>query len=127
MNKMIDLENAPWRVILFLIGVSMICFAGSIGLMGCKHPDMPPVDVTFWAGDSAHEGVTRKQEGKTIKASDEAFDDLACLSYLDVRKIYDVLLSCKDWGDQPKMSSQEMKRFQKYNREVIGNVPPRND
>lgn len=121
MNKMIDLENAPWKVISFLLGIALLCFLG-VTFSGCKHPDMPPVDVTFWAGDSAHEGITRKQDQKTIPASDPSFNDMACLSYLDIRKIYAVLLSCKDWGDQPTMSSQELNHFKKKNSDVIRHV-----
>lgn len=120
MNKMIDLENAPWRVIGFLIGLSLFCFCFS--LTGCKHAEMPPIDVTFWAGDSARGGVTRKQENKTIPANDPEFDSYACLSYEDVRKIYDTLLTCKDWGDQPKMTRHELKSFKRYNRDVIRHV-----
>lgn len=113
---MIMNQQPPWNMMMFCLGLSILFI-----LLGtsCNHPNMPPIDVTFWAGDSVNAGVTRKQDHATIPAIDPRFDTMACLSYLDLQKIYSTLLTCKDWGSQP---TSHMQAFERKNIEVIHHV-----
>ena len=65
-------------------------------LVACRTAP-PKVDLTIWAGDSKNEGFTRAQEGKTISCKDPAIDELAGISYKDVKKLFDLLWSCQAW------------------------------
>lgn len=114
---MFDTEEKPWGMVLLLIALAMVSFYFS----GCN-AKIPPIDVTIWAGDSAHAGVTRAQEHQTILATDPKFDALACMTYTDIKKIYATLLTCKDWGDQPTMSVSEVKNLLDKNSELVTHV-----
>lgn len=101
----------------FLLGLGIIFFI--LTLSGCQS-NMPPIDVSFWAGDSAKSGITRSQESKTIECSSPEFDTYTCLSYADIQKIYGTLLECKQW---PTLAtSKQLKRFVSKNSEVINHV-----
>lgn len=88
-------------------------------LPGCKE-SIPPIDATFWAGDSKNIGITRAQDSKTIQCNQAEFDQYVCLSYDDVKKIYDTLLQCKEWPK--KMTSKQAEQLYKTNGEIIHHV-----
>lgn len=118
MNRMID-KDPPWPIIMFCLGLALLCIGLGSGMIGCNHPDMPPIDVTFWAGDSAKGGITRSQDHVTLLATDPKFDEMACLTYKDVQKLYSTMLTCKDWGDQPKMSANEVETLKEKNHALV--------
>lgn len=107
-----------------LMGVLLIAWA----LSGCKSPDMPRVDVKFWAGDSANDGISRSQEGKTISCASPEFDEMACLTYTDMKKIFDLLLQCERWPRSAvMMTKRDKQRFLRENNEVIHHVVQASD
>jgi hypothetical protein len=87
---------------------------------GCASNNMPPIDVSFWAGNSSVAGVTRAQEGKTLECNDPEFDNYTCLTYADLQKIYHTMLECKQWPLLAK--TKDIKRFVRKNPEVIQHV-----
>ncbi len=78
--------------------------------LGSRCATVPPkVDVKIWAGDSKNAGLTRSQDNETIKCTDPRVDRLAGLSYEDVRKLFDLIWSCKSWPKgMERMDGQEM-------------------
>lgn len=107
--------------LMFFIGIAIILWV--ISLPGCKS-SMPPIDVSFWAGDSAKDGVTRTQENKTIECKDPEFDELVCLTYEDVKKIFAVLLQCEQWPRSATLVKTDklLRRLEKHNPEVANYV-----
>lgn len=112
-----DKESCVWAWGCFSIGLMIIFWLFGTG---CSH-NVPAIDVTFWAGDSAHSGISRSQESKTISCTDGLFDDYACLTYRDVQKIYATMLTCKNWGAS-LASQKEFNQMASKNHEVIDNV-----
>lgn len=108
----------PWKMVIFCLGLSLLAI-GVAFLQGCKHPEMPAIDVEFWAGDADRSSIRRAQENREMLASDPGFNEMACLSYADLRKIYATLLHCKDWGQFTTMSRSEYKAFKASNESVI--------
>lgn len=106
----------------FLLGMAIIFWV--LALPGCKNP-IPVIDVSFWAGDSAKDGVSRAQEGKTLACKDPQFDQFVCLTYEDLQKIYDTLLECKDWPKSQLASDRDLRHFKKMNPEVYHYVRAR--
>lgn len=111
-------KMAKWY---FILGIAIIVWI--LTLPGCKTP-MPAIDVAFWAGDSAKDGVSRAQENKTMACSDPSFDDYTCLSYEDVKKIFALLQECQQWPSTMTLVKANvlMKRFTKKNPEVVQHV-----
>jgi hypothetical protein len=103
----------------FGTGVLMILYA--LALPGCKS-NMPSIDAKFWAGDSAQAGISRSQDQKTLECKSPEFDQFVCLTYDDLRKIYNTLLKCKQWEAQAKASPEETLAFLESNAEVINHV-----
>lgn len=64
-------------------------------LLGCKTAPLPKLDLSIWAGDSGSQSIKRSKD--EIKSSDPKFDDYACVSYADLKKIFDTIVSCKEW------------------------------
>lgn len=86
------------KTLLSLIGFSIL-------VSSCRSTP-PAIDVSIWAGDSTKSqhnepsctgAISRAQDGLSISASSPAFDDYACLSYADLKKIYNLILQCKEW------------------------------
>lgn len=103
--------------------LGVIIFFLCLSLPGCKSPEMPKIDVSFWAGDSANEGIARSQENRTMACSSSDFDDMVCLSYEDVRKIYDLLLQCERWPKSSLvMTRRDLHGFVKKNYGVVHHV-----
>lgn len=67
-------------------------------LMGsnCSQP-IPSIDVKIWSGDAERESIRRAQVGEEILASDPRFNNYSCMTYEDLKKVYDTLLQCKRW------------------------------
>lgn len=84
--------------------------------------NIPKIDVTMWAGDSAKAGVTRAQEHKTLACIDPQFDDYVCMSYSDVKRIWSTLLQCKNWGSTKMATQSEINQMIQQNRGVIDHV-----
>lgn len=72
----------------------------------------------MWAGDSAVAGISRSQDQAHISCADPKFEDYACLTYLDIKKIYSSMLQCQQWGP-PLASSSDLKRLLQKNKGVI--------
>lgn len=109
-------DSKIWAWMCFSLGILTIVFITS----GCSH-NVPKIDVSVWAGDSAKNGISRAQEGRTIECTDPSFDAYACLTYTDIQKIYSTILQCQQWG--PALASKrDYKRMVNNNREVIQNV-----
>jgi hypothetical protein len=87
-------------------------------LGGCASQPMPKVDVSFWAGDSVNSGISRSQEKKTIACSAPEIDQYACLTYLDIKKIFSAMLQCQKWGG-PIATEQDVNNLLSKNHEVI--------
>lgn len=109
----------------FIIAISCFTFGfllviGLLAFSGCQTPPMPPIDVTFWSGDSSQSGITRSQENVTIQCNNPKFDEYVCLTYSDIQRIYDTMLECKQW---PQLASKkQIKQLAKHNAEVIEHV-----
>lgn len=112
-------DKSSDKIAWFIFGMGILIILWVFSLPGCKSA-MPPVDVSFWAGDSAKEGITRSQESKTIACSDPAMDDYVCLSYEDVKKLFSILLQCQQWpSDINLVKTKALYRFlAKKNPEV---------
>lgn len=59
---------------------------------------VPKVAVRIYAGDSAAGGITRAQDNERISCVMPDIDRFACMTYDDLKKIYAVMQSCRDWG-----------------------------
>lgn len=107
----------------FVLGIGLIIFI--LTIPGCAGTHLPPIDASFWAGDSAKNGISRSQENRTLECKDPSFDNYTCLSYQDIQKIYDTMLECKEW---PTLATHsQIKEFAKRNPEVIQNVLQRKE
>jgi hypothetical protein len=91
-----------------------------LSLSGCKSGPMPRLDVRFYAADSVSESVihtSKDPAGKPVRddqifAKEPRFDSGLWLSYEDIKKIYVVMQSCKEWRpDTPMMSEDEVRAF----------------
>ena len=85
-------------------------------LTGCPHLDIPKIDVTLWAGDYERQGITRAQEEKTLACMDPQFDEFVCLTYEDLRTLYNTMLKCKEWDDET--SVKNAKKFIDKNPDI---------
>lgn len=113
-----DVNHSKESVFLFSLGLTIVYIA--LHLSGCSYP-VPKVDVTFWAGDSAHASIRRSQDEEQIFCSDPKFDEYAALSYQDIKNIYEAMLQCKEWGP-PVATQQQLQTELKHNNEVIQRV-----
>jgi len=84
---------------------------GLLTLQACQS-QAPEIHVTLWAGDSKQSTIDHAQTNEVIKASDPKFDSYVCMTYADLKSIYAVIQSCKNWGNTPMMSAQEA--YQRY-------------
>lgn len=75
-------------------------------LQGCQ--TAPKVNVHWYAGDSANAGISRAQDHVTIKATSPQIDQMACLSYEDLKALYKTyIFGCSYWGNVPMLSKDE--------------------
>lgn len=109
-------REEPFYLLFFGIAIILI-----INLTSCASQPIPALDVKTWAGDSAHYGITRSQDDETIYCEDPEFDEYACMSYSDIKKIYATLLQCQKWGP-PIATRSQLKKMYRENREVITHV-----
>lgn len=101
----------------------ILCLALCLFISGCPAAvvPLPKIDVTTWAGDSFHEGISRGQEDRTISCSDRQIDEYVCMTYVDLRKIYNTMLQCKDWGGTP-VSADATEDLVRRNSDVVERV-----
>src|ERR1700689_1859763 len=107
LNRYFQRENSTIAWFLFFFGITIIFY---IFGTGCK-TNPPAIDVTFWAGDSSKTGVTRAQDNQTLSCGSASFDDYACLTYEDIRKIWDALLLCEKWPAQTVSSPSNLQEL----------------
>jgi hypothetical protein len=118
MNKDKTLQEFIASLGCLLLGVAILAWV--VITSGCSH-NVPAIDASFWAGDPLHSGISRSQENKTLSCSDPSFNDYVCLTYGDLKKIYDTILQCKDWGSA-LASDEERAKMLRVNYEIISNV-----
>ena len=58
---------------------------------------MPKWHGKIWAGHSPTQSVRRTQANESFKTADPRFDTGAWISYVDIRALFDILQSCKEW------------------------------
>ncbi len=68
---------------------------------------VPSINVETWAGDSANDAITRKQDARSIRCTMPDFDNYVCLSYTDLKAIYEVIQECKQWPPGTPMTSMD--------------------
>jgi hypothetical protein len=94
-----------------LLTASLLLAASS-----CKSGPMPRWDAKFYAADSVSESVIHKHkapdgtpvEDDRIHANEPRFNDGIWLSYSDLKRNYEIMLSCKEWRKEtPLMSETE--------------------
>lgn len=100
----------------FFLGIAIILWV--LSLTGCKN-QIPAIDVSFWAGNATQGGITRAQEGRSMSCLDPDFDKYVCITYDDIRKVFDTILMCKDWPKSQLASAKDVKRFIKKNSDII--------
>lgn len=78
--------------------IKVILIALALPLMGsnCSQP-IPAIDIKIWSGDADKGSIRRAQVGDEILATDPRFNQYSCMTYDDLKKIYDTLLQCKKW------------------------------
>lgn len=121
-DPFLDSMQTFFYLILGSFGLLLVAavFVIVLSLSGCaNHP--PKVDVSFWAGDSAKDGISRAQENKTMPCADPEFDNYVCLSYEDLKEIFDAMLLCKQWSGT-LMTNRDIRNLVKKNKDVIDHV-----
>lgn len=78
--------------------LKLVLITSAIPLMGsnCSQP-IPAIDIKIWSGDAEHGSIRRAQIGEELLATDPRFNQYSCMTYDDLKKIYDTLLQCKKW------------------------------
>lgn len=109
------------KEVFFILSLGLSIIYISLNFLGCASQPMPAVDVKVWAGDSAKAGISRAQEQLTLACIEPDFDEYACLSYQDIKKLYAAMLQCKEWGP-PVANKNQMNVLFKKNSEVINHV-----
>lgn len=97
---------------------------------------VPKWDGNIWPGDSQHGVVVHKNDPPTpdqvMKPTDPEFDKGAWISYADIRKLFVIVQSCKQWKrGLPMMDAQEaLYRFkpviEDMQREAADDKKPKN-
>lgn len=86
-----------WRPCLAILVFTISFIFGLLMGPGCASP-LPTIDIKTWAGDSKIEGIQRAQDKKSISCKDPEFDQMICMTYEDLKKIYLTLPKCKAWS-----------------------------
>lgn len=85
-----------------------------LSIASCSSGPIPKWNGEIYAGDSAHDGVTREQEHEFISARDPKFDQGVWISYANFRTFYSTyVLGCKQWRSGISMMSanEALSRF----------------
>jgi len=83
-------------VLLFSLSIVIFILCLMLG-PGCATA-MPSLDIKTWAGDSKNTSVSRSQDQKTISCKDPLFDEMICMTYEDLKKIFLTFPKCKEWS-----------------------------
>lgn len=78
-----------------------LLFFHPLQTFACSKSILPNIDIKLWAGDALREGITRSQDSKTIRASENLFDDFVSMTYDDYKYLMQTMASCKEWGTLP--------------------------
>jgi len=108
-------DNIRPALVCMIIGLGIIV---ALITSSCKNTNIPPIDVKFWAGDHKLGGIHREQDHETIDCQSEEFDQYVAITYEDIKKVFNTLLMCKDWGS-PAMTAREVQEFIQMNPEVV--------
>lgn len=89
---------------------------GLLTITSCSHGPVPKWDGEIWPGKPEIGGVVRTESDGTTRAmlaTEERFRKGAWISYDDLRKVFVIIQSCKQWNrGLPMMSSKEaLRRF----------------
>jgi hypothetical protein len=92
-----------------LLGLAVL-----LSITSCSHGSMPVWHGKTWAGDSARAGITRAQDSLHIDATDPQFDNYVAMTYEDLKELFGIVWSCKQWPmGMEMMSAQEaLARYQ---------------
>lgn len=94
---MINWEHLKEVILILIMSFIMAAIAFYFG--GCATvASFPAMDIQTWAADSKFSSIVRSQDRRTIQCKDPLFDEMICMSYNDLKKLYETLLSCKSWG-----------------------------
>ena len=107
----------------YLKGLISILILASAFMISCATGPIPKVNIKTWAGDSSRGAIRRSQDPDQISCTDPRFDSYACITYSDVRSLYDALQSCQGFAEgTPLMTEQEKKEFYTQNKPVLKRV-----
>lgn len=86
----------------------------------------PKVSVDLWAGDSgatfdrSHRGdlnttyrggITRAQVGESIACDDIRIEEYVCMTYADLKKLFDLIWMCERWPrGMQRMNNEEIEK-----------------
>lgn len=77
---------------------TFVVIAFIMWISGCAHPIMPAIDVSTWAGDAQSSSIVRFQDDQEMKCTSPRFDQMVCMTYDDLKKLYLTMHKCMDWG-----------------------------
>jgi hypothetical protein len=107
-------QRIPVDLRTFLIRNQLLSLLLLASITSCSTGQIPKWDGKIYAGDSAHDGVTRAQENEFISARSPEFDQGIWLSYADFRSFYATyVLGCAQWkpGTSMMSASEALNRF----------------
>lgn len=116
-----DIRRVEGLVSITCLIIGILIIATLMTMQGCK-TNIPAIDVSFWAGDSSANAIVRAQENRQLKCSSPEFDRYTCITYEDVQKIFDTLLRCKSWANEPVGERLDVNVFTNHNAEVVNHV-----
>jgi hypothetical protein len=104
----------------------LMIFSGTLIANSCGSPNtkIPEIQIKTWAGDYREGAIVRAQDNAKVSCRDSYFDNYVCLSYEDLKKIYETLLICKDWGASSNMMpidrllERNQDTYKQFNRKV---------
>lgn len=67
---------------------------------------IPRLDLELWSGDSMRASVRRKQQNLEISCADRRLDGMVCMTYGDLREVYELLQKCERWPDGTVLMGQ---------------------
>jgi hypothetical protein len=85
-----------WKESVFLVLIFIAIEYVFLMCPGCATP-LPSIDIQTWAGDSKTGSIVRSQEEMQLKCSDPLFNEMVCITYEDMKKIYLTLPKCRSW------------------------------
>lgn len=80
----------------------------SLSLASCGHgnPQVPAIDIRLYAGSPEKGGIERAQDKEVISCVEPRFNEFTCLTYSDLRRVYEILLQCRDWDGISMISAR---------------------